>query len=301
MQEYFKLGKEIYNNNRWSDCRRIIVFMIRVLLNHGDMEMLKAFFSASLLRKQIVAANPFIFEQVTRCIFYRGATFAERLFLIQEHFLFLEKKFKAAALTEIYLGNGITLWDSEFHGKTMSLKLNFEAGQKKEGLLAINLEIGCKQIYQLIFWIAPNQDGQMAIWIGALQGSQGGLEIARGLTKHFLGYRPKNMVMRVLRILAAQMGISNIYAISNYGFYANNHIRMDRKLKTSLDEFWQETGGEGCADSRFYTLPIVEARKTIEEVPSKKRNLYRKRFAFIDEIDQIVNNNLRIHLENIGD
>lgn len=292
MQVYLRLGQKIYPNGKMSDYRRMMVFVIRSLLHHGGMKELRTFFEENSLRNNIITANPPIFEQVTRSLFYRGSTFSERLFLIQQHFIFLEERFTAKALEQIYIGNGIELWNSEHHEEKMSLELNFHLGQKKEGLVSINLVIGDRNIYQNIFWLAPNLDGEMSIWIGALQGSQGGLDVARSLTKQFLGYRPKNVVVQALRIVAAELGIPHIYAVSNYGFYANNHIRLDRKLKTSLDDFWQETGGELCNDLRFFQLPIIEPRKDLMDVPSKKRNLYRKRFAGIDKVSEIIKEQL---------
>lgn len=292
MQVYLRLGREIYQNKKASDYRRMIVFIIRALLNHGGMKELKKFFEANSLRRNIITANPPIFEQVTRSLFYRNSTFNERLFLIQQHFIFLEKVFTPEALEQIYIGNGIELWNSEYHEEKMSLQLDFDLGQKKEGLVSINLTIGDRNIYQIIFWLAPNRNGEMSIWIGALQGAQGGLDVARSLTKQFLGYRPKNVVVQALRMFASKLEISHIYAVSNYGFYANNHIRLDRKLKTSLDDFWQETGGEVCNDSRFFELPVVEPRKDLMDVPSKKRNLYRKRFAGIDRVDGVIKEQL---------
>ena len=40
-----------------------------------------------------------------------------------------------------------------------------------------------------------------------------------------------------------------------------------------------------CEDERFYEMPLVEHRKTMEEVPTRKRAVYRRRFALLDEID----------------
>ena len=33
-------------------------------------------------------------------------------------------------------------------------------------------------------------------------------------------------------------------------------------------------------------LPLTEKRKTMEEVPTRKRAVYRRRFAMLDEIDR---------------
>ncbi len=46
------------------------------------------------------------------------------------------------------------------------------------------------------------------------------------------------------------------------------------------------------ADARFYELPLVETRKTMEEVPTRKRAGYRRRFAFLDDVDAQIAENM---------
>jgi uncharacterized protein VirK/YbjX len=68
-----------------------------------------------------------------------------------------------------------------------------------------------------------------------LQGTREGLRLNRDITKYFFGYRPKKFMLFGLRLVAARLGIKGIYAVADYGHYAKNHIRINRKLKTSLD------------------------------------------------------------------
>jgi len=297
MNNYVQLGAKIYRHKRFSDYRRMVPFIIRALANHRKMQELIQFFQLNPLRRDIVSVYPYVFEQATRCIFYRNSTFTERMILIQEHFLFFEKKFTQEALRLMYLRDGITLWSSDYQGEILSLNLYFEENHKKEGLMGIVFKFGVRMIYQIVFWTDPDKNGEITLKIGALQGSPGGLDIVRDLTKHFLGYRPKNLILQALRVVACHMGIGRIYAVSNYGYYANNHIRLDRKLKISLDEFWQETGGKECGDPRFFELPVVEPRKNLDEVQSQKRNLYRKRFAAIDAIDANIKQSLDAYMK----
>ncbi|MGL5271483.1 MAG: DUF535 family protein, partial [Selenomonadaceae bacterium] len=50
-------------------------------------------------------------------------------------------------------------------------------------------------------------------------------------------------------------------------------------------------------DPRFFELPVNEKRKAIEEVKSQKRNLYRKRYAALDEIAAEFKTSLRHYLK----
>ena len=140
-----------------------------------------------------------------------------------------------------------------------------------------------------MFWLAPSpEDNELSLWIGALQGTPNGSEIIKGLTKAFFGYRTKNLIFYGIRNVAAGLGCKHLYAVSNAGYYAMNHVRRDRKLKTSLDDFWQECEGQACKDQRFFEMPIEEYRKSMEELKPSKRAQHRRRFAKMDEITESV-------------
>jgi uncharacterized protein VirK/YbjX len=110
-------------------------------------------------------------------------------------------------------------------------------------------------------------------------------ELIKRLTKAFHGYRTKNLILYMLQAAARSLGVEKIYGVTNEGYYAMNHMRANRKLKTSFSDFWLEAGGEKTGNPRFDSLPLTEPRKTMEEVPTRKRAVYRKRFALLDEID----------------
>lgn len=296
VRAYIDLSTKIYNIQRLIDYRRVVVFIIRSLVHNTLIGNLMTFFRADPLRREIIENYPGIFEQATRQWLYRDSTVRDRLAIIKNHFRFLQERFGAEAIRQMYLKDGITLWSDVYLGEPIFLKLLFNNGHRKEGLTAIELYLGEQRIYRTIFWIAPNDQGEMALWIGALQGSPGELHTIRDLTKHFFGYRMKNLVLYISRIVAQRLNLERIYAVSNYGFYTNNHLRLDRKLKVSLDEFWQETGGTLYDDPRFFEVPIIEPRKSLDEVESHKRNLYRKRFAALDGIEKQVAKTLASYL-----
>jgi len=298
MRELLNLSTKVYDEVATRNYWRKMVFLIRTLAHHKQMMKLIEFFEINDLRREIAMAQPCIFEQATRQWFYHQSNFSERTAIIKKHYLYVNALFTEEALRKIYLGDGITLWSQDYQNETLSLSLQFNRGShEKEGLMAILLKLGEKRIYQVIFWLAPNRKNEMALWIGALQGSQGGLEISRGLTKLFHGYRTKNFILHALCTVTRQLGLKKIYAVSNYGFYANNHMRLDRKLKTSLDDFWQEVGGKVSSDARFFELPTFELRKNIDAVESHKRSQYRKRFTMLDAMDSTMIESLEQYLK----
>ena len=165
--------------------------------------------------------------------------------------------------------------------------LKFESGQRKEGLLSVMMDVDGEHLYQIIFWI-EQRDGQPTLVIGAMQGpnTENAQDFVREMTKRAHRFRTKNLILYITQAVARALGIKRILAVSNAGYYANNHVRLDRKLKTDFGAFWEEVGGWEIDDHRFYELPLVYPRKTMEEVPTRKRAVYRRRFAFLDAVDE---------------
>ncbi|MBR1579467.1 MAG: DUF535 domain-containing protein [Selenomonadaceae bacterium] len=305
MQKFIELGKKIYDLNNPREVHRFAVFIARCVLNSRGMHRVIEFFDGNELLRRVADNFPYVFEQPTRAFFYHRSTFEERVRLIEEHMTFLQSTLKPSAMLNLYSNKKIDLrsdkiiklWSMELGDElgSMSLILRAEPGQRKEGLAALMLVLpDGEALYQIIFWIAKDRAGEWSMWIGALQGPNmdGAKDIIKKITKKCHAYRTKNLMLYAAQAFARTLGLKNIYAVTNEGYYANNHVRRDRKLKTSLSDFWQEAGGEHTDDARFDRLPLVEKRKTVEEIPSHKRATYRRRFALLDQLDEDVRQNL---------
>lgn len=297
MQKFIELGKKIYDLNNPREAHRFAVFIARCLINQRRMKRVVQFFEGNDLLRRVADNFPYVFEQPTRAFFYHRSTFEERVRLIEEHMTFLQSTLKPSAMLDLYSDRTLKLWSMELGEElgSMDLILRAEPGQRKEGMAALMLVLPDGElIYQIIFWIAKDRAGDWSMWIGALQGPNmdGAKDIIKKITKKCHAYRTKNLILYAAQAFARTLGLKNIYAVTNEGYYANNHVRRDRKLKTSLSDFWQEAGGEHTDDARFDQLPTVEKRKTVEEIPSHKRATYRRRFALLDELDDTVRKSL---------
>lgn len=286
MFRYWKLGKRIYNMDNPREVRRCVIFCIRTLFYRHGMEELWQFFHKTKLLQQVAEQYPFVYEQPTRAFFYNKSTFSERASLVMAHMNYLCTHLTDACVLHLYNRKEWILWSKD----NLVTSLSFEPGQRKEGLLSVMIRLDDRPFYQMIFWIAPGRDGKMAMWIGAMQGPNmdGAQGLIKQVTKRCHGCRPKNLALFLSQGIARALGLSHIYAVSNAGYYANNHIRINRKLKTDFGAFWEESGGTVTEDARFYELPLTETRKTMEEVPTRKRAVYKRRFALLDEIDAAV-------------
>ena len=299
------MGKVVYKLEDWKDYKRYYVFLLRCWLNQKTLTKHLKFFEASALRQDILTATPFFFDQATRQVFYKDSQVGERAVYIQNHLLLMERLFKESLLEELYVKcNRVLLWQDEFEGKPLSLYLVFRDGQQKEGCLSIELvydsldlentgwEAGT-HVYQIMFTLANSkEDGQLEIVIGALQGLNNGAELIKKLTKTYFGYRTKNLIMWCMRCIAEVVEAKHLIAVSNKGYYAMNHYRLDRKLKVDLDAFWRECEGQLTEDYRFFTLPIEEYRKSMEELKPSKRAQHRRRFEKMDELKAAIADSL---------
>lgn len=297
--DYIELGKKIYNMENPREVKRCVVFVARCLLNNGRMKKIHQFFHQNELLAKVAEEYPFVYEQPTRAFFYRNSTFDERVELLEQHMRFIQMRFKKEVFLGLYNRQAYPLWESKDESGHLCFELWYNPGQRKEGILSIVLRLDEYYLYQMMIWIAPNKDGEWSLWIGAMQGPNmaNAKDVIRKVTRRCHSYRTKNFILHVTQEVAKALGLVHIYAVTNYGYYANTHMRMEKKLKTSFSDFWEESGGHPCEDKRFYELPMTEARKTMEEIPTRKRNYYRKRYALLDEVDASVAEKIKLLLK----
>lgn len=295
-----EIGKRIYNMHNHREVHRFVVFVARCLLQPNRMKNLERFFNSSVLLKKIADEYGFVFEQPTRAFFYNKSTFDERANIVKNHMTYLSEQMKEDDLLAIYRKERRLLWQSKDEGEPLRLDMWYHPGQRKEGLLSLILSCDEGDLYQMIFWISPDEQGDWSLWIGAMQGPnmENSKDVIKRITKRCHAYRTKNLILHVTQEAAKGLGLKHIYAVTNYGYYANNHVRRDRKLKTDFSKFWEESGGIPCVDQRFYELPMTEKRKTMEEVPTRKRANYRKRYILLDEIDESINQHIKTLLKH---
>ena len=300
-------GHRLYVTSRLKEMKRYLVFRTRCRLHKDIVSDFLDFFAGTQLRKDILKGTPAFIEQVTRAYFHKDSDYAGRSALIKNHVLYMEKHFTEEAVSQLYVnvntemnfGQKLVLWEDAFEDKPLRMSLYFHSGQNGEGCLSLILTWGEDIFYQIMFWFGPDMEKTGdAIWIGALQGTPNGSDAIKRMTKAFFGYRPKNLIFYGIRNLARCLGISKIYGVTNEGYYAMNHIRLDRKLKTDFAAFWRECGGGPCAeDKRFYVMSVKEHRKDMSELKPSKRAQHRRRFEKLDAIDAAFDKSCKEYLK----
>ena len=309
IQNQWAKGRKIYGKRSWRETRRVVLHTVRSVSRRQQMNRLENYFAnykpdPKLLQRQIG-----LYELMTRIFFYKDSTVDERLDAIINHFDYIQNVFTDEAIQSMYsvdkdnflddvsrIKRGLIVWQSE--ELNMKAQLYYGAGQRKEGLLTLLLTLESQGVYHANFRFGKGLNGEKAMWIGTIQGYKDGLANAKTATKKMFGYRPKNFIMYLLRLIAQQCGVETIYAVSDEGFYANTHLVRGHRAKVAeLDSLWQESGGDLSQDSRFYIIPLEEYRKPIEEIKSQKRSQYRKRYELLDQYAVEVQDNLQPYLK----
>lgn len=162
----------------------------------------------------------------------------------------------------------------------------------RDGLLSLSLWAGDKRIYMLSFCLGL-QGAVTIAYVGGLQGvnlSDDG-ELYRNLTKQSHGIRPRDLLFDVFRSLCRSLHIAQILAISDAGrhhFSRYNRIWVGGDpVKGNYDEIWRDRGGEWRADG-FFAIPTAAGRRAADDIPARKRAMYRSRYAMLDDIDTAV-------------
>lgn len=137
-----------------------------------------------------------------------------------------------------------------------------------------------------------NENNQRTLLIGGLQGPRKHInnEVIREATKAAQGLFPKRLLMEAVFIVAKQCGVENILAVGDethvFRSLRYRHSKGD-KFFASYSEFWLSLSGEARRDGMFI-LPLSLPRKTLEEIASKKRAEYRRRYELLDALAEQV-------------
>lgn len=139
----------------------------------------------------------------------------------------------------------------------------------------------------LTFCVARSH-GRPVLVIGGLQGPRRNVsrEAIKQATRACHGLFPKRVLMEVIFQLAAQANIHAIFAVSDEGhvFRALRYrLSKGRHFHASYDEFWETLNGRKLSPF-CWQLPLQVERKSLEEIASKKRAEYRRRFELLDDI-----------------
>jgi uncharacterized protein len=170
----------------------------------------------------------------------------------------------------------------------LTLQIDQPQWLAQEGELALNLFDGDLRLYSVAFAFGVRK-GRPVVYIGAIQGRSvdGASDRYAELTRQLHGCRPRDLAMQALLMLAEAMGIHQVYGICDY----YRHFRQPRLLachdktihSADYDEIWRDRGGVETVDG-FFAFDARYSPRPLEDVPSKKRAMYRRRYEMLGEL-----------------
>ena len=114
-----------------------------------------------------------------------------------------------------------------------------------------------------------------------------GLDRIRDVTHSAHGMRPAHLLVHTLRVLAAHWGATRLEGVD-----PENHVKgrwnlRDSRLRFDYRAFWQEHEAVRDAGGNW-SLPLDTALRPLEEVPTKRRAMYRRRYAMLEALQLAV-------------
>ncbi|MCQ4104572.1 VirK/YbjX family protein [Erwinia persicina] len=240
--------------------------------------------------RQALDLQPMLPGKIHRPYLYLGLSAAQRGALLSQHYDFLQQ------LTHPGLRNAmLSAQPTELasftgkEGEQFQITLTCNGRCEREGEVNMLLHSDGTVLAILTFAVTDHQGLPMLV-IGGIQGASSSTphERIRAATKSCYGLFPKRVLMEGLSLLARATGISAIRAVSDRGHtYRSLRYRFKKKdvFLASYDEFWQSLNAERVSPA-LWQLPLVFSQKSMDEIPSKKRAEYRRRYELLEVIRQ---------------
>ena len=266
--------------------KKKIKYIVRNLIYYKYSKKLAQFIMNDEYLKDKIYNYPVLCSKIHRPYITNSFKMNEKLEIIISSYTFLNKYFNKKFLLEIFKKSIYKI--CEIKGKNeekLIFYFKIYTDFEKEGefnIICENQE--GEQFSKLTFSVNEEK-----IIIGGLQGmsKNGNTEEIKKITKNFYGIFPKRLVIEVLYSLFPdydKIAVGNkghIYLSLRYKF------KKSRKINADYDEFWESLGSEKL-NSTFWILPIKIVRKSIEDVPSKKRSQYTNKYKVFDELNERV-------------
>jgi uncharacterized protein VirK/YbjX len=223
---------------------------------------------------------PQLREFVFRPYVNRYWSMSTRLRVISSHYRLVDQ---CVPLFAIAVGEGMDLLEIALSGQRLRINIDRPLWMRREGEIAVSLFYGIDRIYSAMILLAGTPD-DMKMIVGNVQGDgRDRADLYRSLTKSLHGMRPRDFLMHMLKILAQEIGCQEILGVSDAAHRSSNVLSRAKKLAV-YNEIWREHGGIEDESIGFFRLPARLSKRTDEEIPKRKRALYRHRYELLDEL-----------------
>ena len=168
------------------------------------------------------------------------------------------------------------------------MTLSMTTHQPMEGYWV--LELWHKPRNELVYLLTFAKLGE-ALLISVVQGPnfEGSKEMVKQLTKMCHGLRPAYLMVETMKALTKALGFNQLLGIpqkyqNKSRFIQSSHYVVD------YDAIFAESGGL----LKDYWELSLEIDRNLDDVPSKKRSMYRKRHAMLDDLAKVIEEKLEL-------
>lgn len=265
-------------------------FLLRSLLTLPLTLRLLDGFIADPALLAFLRRNPRLGAKLHRPYLTRSLGGRGKLAILRAHYRLECQRFPVGCLHVLLRDEALELaTGTGRNGRPYRLVLAHTHGYEKEGELSLQL---CNSLdavlVTLTFSLSDGRDGPMLI-VGGLQGPRrcdGDAETIRDATKALNGLFPKRVVVEALVCLARELGIERVVAVGRAS-HVYRSWRYRRHFSADYDQFWQSLGATQQPDGLF-RLPLPLPRRPLEDIASKKRAEYQRRYLLLDSLDEQV-------------
>lgn len=181
----------------------------------------------------------------------------------------------------------------DFNDEDLRVVIDRPDWMRGEGEAVISIFHNEHRIHHLVFSIIQYEDAHV-IAIGGIQGWGGTVKIGAQevkeinvkLTKILHGLHPKIFLLYVVKMLAKQWGLKEIWGISDAN-HRSNHWLVNSVKYSSYDNFWTDHSGV-LNPHGFYAISTELRIKPYEEIPGNKRALFRRRYEMLEQIQSLL-------------
>jgi uncharacterized protein VirK/YbjX len=225
--------------------------------------------------------HPALFKTVLEQYLDLRHGMAQRFHLIANDLRQLHERRERGRLLDLD-AERLTLWQDDALGLKVEFDINLESPQEGLWRLTLREAEGHRHVFSLSFAMVRNR-----AFVGAVQGpkcDEGGQELVRRATRTLHGVRPHFFLVEVLRQLSHAWQAQGLVGVDgSHQLKAAKHSDDHHLVKFDYAAFWQELGGERN-EHGHWNVPLQGQRKDMADIESKKRSMYRKRYAMLDEL-----------------
>lgn len=123
---------------------------------------------------------------------------------------------------------------------------------------------------------------QRALLIAVIQGPnfEGSKEMVKLLTKKCHGLRPAYLMVEAMKALTVTLGYSALWGIP-HKYQNKSRFVQSKRYVVDYDAIFAESAGKL---GEYWELPLHFETKNMDDIPSNKRSMYRKRYAMLEQL-----------------